>query len=90
MKTSCIGHVNYNNIQHCTQYREHNKWSYITLVTFYGCNMETSDLPEMYAEGASYCVTKANSLIANSSVSTGFIVYACMKGLIMVMQQVML
>jgi len=33
---------------------------------------------------------KANSLNANTSMSTGFFICACLKGPIMVMQQVML
>ena len=39
-----------------------------------------------------YYVTlpKANSLNANMSTTTGFFIYACLKGLIMVMQQVTL
>ena len=40
----------------------------------------------------SYYVTlpKASSLNANTSTSTGFLIYAWLKGLIMVMQQVTL
>ena len=69
---------------------------------FYSYNMGTSNLPEMYAQSPRAqsvdCMlqllcnssVEANSLTANTSTSTGFFLYACVKGVIMVMQQVTL
>ena len=54
--------------------------------SFYSCNMGMSDLPEMNAQSPR-AHPKANSLNANKSTTT---IYARLKGLIMVLQQVTL
>ena len=66
---------------------------------FYSCNMGTSGLPDMYircpraADHSCPCynyyatLPKANSLNADMNTTTGFFIYALLKGPIMVMQQ---
>ena len=67
--------------------------------TIYSYYMGTSDLLEMYAQGVRAYIagvpmlqllchtSKANSFNANTSTTTGFFIYAYLKGPIMVMQQ---
>ena len=68
--------------------------------------MGTSDLPEMYVQSLRAYISgksrvpmlqlicntsiKADSLNANTSGITGFVIYACLKDAIMVRQQLML